>query len=104
MGTIILSNLVVLVAQVENDAATDMERLRQRIGGSCHHPAPSQIRLCLAIDALLGWHVPCVRARRKARVITSATLALQPDLGMFLAPLRLVLRGSYLLDWERRIR
>lgn len=36
----------------------------------------------------------CARGERRVGVITSATLALQPDLGMFLAPLRLVLRGS----------
>jgi hypothetical protein len=75
-----LVHLNVFVAQVEIDAATDMERLRWRIGGSCYHPAPSQFRLCLAIDAHLGWHVLCVFARgeRRVGVIMSATLALQP--------------------------
>jgi hypothetical protein len=37
------------------------------------------------------------------RVCARATLALQPDFGVFLAPLRLSVRGSSLLDTERRV-
>ena len=69
-------NFVVHLDQVEFDDAAGMERLRRTIGGSCHDPAPSQIGLCLAIDALLGWHVPCaVSAERRVGVTTSSTLA-----------------------------
>eukprot|EP01043_Picozoa_sp_COSAG02_P079714 COSAG02_NODE_18585_length_930_cov_8.995187_2_plen_85_part_01 len=40
-----LVHLVVHLHQLDLGDATDMERLRRRIGGSCHHPAPFQIRL-----------------------------------------------------------
>ena len=82
--------------QAEFDDATDMDASRERIGGSCHHPAPSQLYLNLAADAVLGWHVLCVcrRGARRVGVTTSAMLAQQPDFGVFLTPLWLVLRGS----------
>jgi len=42
-----------------------------------HHLAPPQIGLCPTIEALLGWHRPCVRAcgERRVSVMKSATLA-----------------------------
>jgi hypothetical protein len=92
----ILVHLVVHLDQLEFDDATDMDASRRRIGGSCHHPAPSQLHLLLTADALLGWHVACVcrRGESGVGVFMSATLALQPGVGAFLAPLRLVLRGT----------
>ena len=69
-----LVHLVVHLDQVEFDDATDMERLRRRIGGSCRHSATSQTGLLLTIDAFLGWLVACVCAHGETRVgvITSA--------------------------------
>jgi hypothetical protein len=46
----ILVHLVVHLDQLEFDDATDMDASRRRIGGSCHHPAPSQLHLkCLLL-------------------------------------------------------
>jgi hypothetical protein len=92
----LLVHLVVHLDQLEFDDATDMDASRRRIGGSCHHPAPSQLHILLTADALLGWHVACVYRRGESGVgvFMSATLALQPDVSAFLAPLWLVLRGT----------
>ena len=84
------------ISQAEVDDTTDMDASGQRIGGSRHHPAPSQLHLNLAFGTFLGWHVLCVcrRGERRVDVTTNETLAPQPDFGVFLTPLWLVLRGS----------
>ena len=76
----------------------------ERTGGSCHHPAPSQLILPLTIDAPSWRHVvrSCVRGVVCVRVSAKATLAQLPDFGMFFGPLWLLLRGSKLLGWKRR--
>ena len=46
-----LVHLVVPLQQVEFGAVTNMEALMERTGGSCHHPAPSQLILPLAFGS-----------------------------------------------------
>ena len=46
-----LVRLVVNLDQVEFGANTGIERLCMRTGGSCHHPAPSQLTLLLAFGS-----------------------------------------------------
>ena len=49
-----LDHLIILVAPLEQadfGAVTDMEALTERTGGSCHHPAASQLIPPLTIDA-----------------------------------------------------
>jgi len=80
ISTIYLSilSLVVHLDQLEfGDATGIIIALTREIGGSNHHLAPPQIGLCPTIEALLGWHRPCVRAcgERRVSVMKSATLA-----------------------------
>ena len=46
-----LVHLVVPLEQVEFGAVTNIEALMERTGGSCHHPAPSQLILPLTFDS-----------------------------------------------------
>ena len=58
-----------------------------------------QLHHQVSFDVCFRRHVVrrCVRRERGVRVCARATLALQPDFGVFLAPLRPVLRGIWLL-------
>ena len=47
----ILVHLVVHLDQVEFGDVTNTEALMERTGGSCHHPAPSQLILPLAFGS-----------------------------------------------------
>ena len=90
--------LAVHLDQVEFGDVTNTEALMERTGGSCHHPAPSQLIPPLAFGSPSYRHVvrSCVRGEKCVRVSAKATLARLPDFGVFLAPLRLVVRGRQL--------
>lgn len=85
----------VFVEQAFRD--TNTEALMERTGGSCRHPAPSQLILPLAFASPSYQHVvrSCVRGEKCVRVSAKATLAQLPDFGVFFGPLRLLLRGCW---------
>ena len=97
-----LDHLIILVAPLEQadfGDATGMEGLTEEdrwlLPPLCFFQLYCQVRF----DVCFSWHVVrrCVRRERGVRVCARTTLALQPDFGVFLAPLRPVLRGSCLL-------
>ena len=79
----------VFVEQAFRD--TNTEALMERTGGSCRHPAPSQLILPLAFASPSYQHV----VRSCVRVSAKATLAQLPDFGVFFGPLWLLLRGCW---------
>ena len=85
-----------LVALEEIDALNDREALTEEDRWLLQPSCVFQLHPLFATDAPSSRHVVhrCVRGERCVRVSVRATIAQLPDFGVFLAPLRLVLRGS----------
>ena len=87
-----------LVALEEIDALNDREALTEEDRWLLPPSCVFQLHPLFATDAPSSRHVVhrCVRGERCVRVSVRATIAQLPDFGVFLAPLRLSVRGSWL--------
>ena len=85
-----------LVAQVDKDTLNNMVMLRMATSISECLLSGVQFILGKLCELSVAWFFLCAcRAGDNARRMRATThLALQPDFGVFLAPLRLVLQGS----------
>ena len=85
-----------LVAQEENGAVNDREALTEEDRWLLPPFRFFQLHRQVWFDVGFSQHVVrrCVSRERFVRVYARVAMALQPDFGVFLAPLRLVLQGS----------